>query len=37
MADIGQKKSHLLEECSFDRRWCIGVGPIKVAGGAELH
>jgi hypothetical protein len=37
MPHIVKKKSHLHEEGSFDSRWCVGVGPIKVASGANLH
>src|SRR5574341_1684082 len=35
--DIIKKKSRLLEECSFDGRRRVGVGTIKVPGGANLH
>jgi hypothetical protein len=34
MPNIVKQKSHLLEECPFDCRWCVGVGTIKVTGGA---
>jgi len=37
MPDIVQKKSHLLEECPLNSRWCVSIGTIEVTCGANLH